>query len=259
MADMAPGLKGITVNTALYRPATYLERATHGLGVAGSMSLLLLVLVLGLFLWSWRAMLISVFSIVLSLAAATYVLFLLHATLTSMTLFGLALAVGAVIEDAVSTTTGLRIRALERRGDTGPLSRARSRRRAGPSADFGRRHADLPAGGAAAALPEPVGGPVHPDGLCRLRAGHGPLPDRLGHRHPRADRAAPRKPRPGRNSPVARGCRPARTTSRRLGRRPEDCRSRPPPCWPCWAPRCCLTLTSRPRSPGCTSAICWCS
>jgi Cu/Ag efflux pump CusA len=118
MADMAPGLKGITVNTALYRPATYLERATHGLGVAGSMSLLLLVLVLGLFLWSWRAMLISVFSVVLSLAAATYVLFLLHATLTSMTVLGLALAVGAVIEDAVSTTTGLRIRALERRGAT---------------------------------------------------------------------------------------------------------------------------------------------
>ena len=114
-----PGSRASPSIRSVYRPATYLERATHGLGVAGSMSLLLLVLVLGLFLWSWRAMLISVFSIVLSLAAATYVLFLLHATLTSMTLLGLALAVGAVIEDAVSTTTGLRIRALERRGDTG--------------------------------------------------------------------------------------------------------------------------------------------
>jgi Cu/Ag efflux pump CusA len=118
MADMAPGLKGITVNTALYRPATYLERATHGLGVAGVVSLLLLVLVLGLLLWSWRALLISMLSILLSLAAASYVLFLLHATLTSMTALGLAVAAGAVIQDAVSTITGLRRRMLERRGDT---------------------------------------------------------------------------------------------------------------------------------------------
>jgi Cu/Ag efflux pump CusA len=116
MADMAPGLKGITVNTGLYRPATYLERAMHDLGVAGIASLLLLVLVLALILWSWRALLISLFSIALSLAAATYVLFLLHATLTSMTVLGLAVAVGAVIGDAVSTTTGMRRRVLERRG-----------------------------------------------------------------------------------------------------------------------------------------------
>ena len=118
MAEMAPGLTGITVDTKLYRPATFIENATHDLGVAGLVSLLLLVLVLGVFLWSWRALLISVLSIALSLVVAAYVLFLLHTTMTSMTLLGLAVAVGAVVEDAVSSVTGLRRRLRARRGPT---------------------------------------------------------------------------------------------------------------------------------------------
>lgn len=118
MADMAPGLKGITVDTHLYRPATFIESATHNLGISALASLVLLVLVLGLVLWSWRALLITVLSISLSLVLAAYVLFLLHTTMTSMTLLGLAVAVGAVVEEAVSSVTGLRRRLRARRGAT---------------------------------------------------------------------------------------------------------------------------------------------
>ena len=121
MAEMAPGLTGIKVDTTLYRPATFLEEATHHLGVAGLVSLLLLVGVLAVVLGSWRTLLISVLSISLSLVLAAYVLFLLHTTMTSMTLLGLAVAVGAVVEDAVSSVTGLRRRIA---GQDGPADRA---------------------------------------------------------------------------------------------------------------------------------------
>lgn len=110
MADMAPGLQGITVNTQLYRPATFIEEATHNLGMAAIASLVLLVLVLALVLWSWRALLVSLLGIAVPLVLAAYVLFLFHTTMTSMTMLGLAVAVGAVVEQSVSGVTGLRAR-----------------------------------------------------------------------------------------------------------------------------------------------------
>ncbi|MGZ4744950.1 MAG: efflux RND transporter permease subunit [Oryzihumus sp.] len=118
MADMAPGLKGITVNTQLYRPATFIEEATHNLGMAAIASLVLLVLVLALVLWSWRALLVSLLGIAVPLVLAAYVLFLFHTTMTSMTMLGLAVAVGAVVEQSVSGVTGLRARIRARGGPT---------------------------------------------------------------------------------------------------------------------------------------------
>ncbi|HEX8973097.1 efflux RND transporter permease subunit [Oryzihumus sp.] len=118
MADMAPGLQGITVDTRLYRPATFIEEATHNLGVTALVSLALLVLVLGLFLWSWRALLVSLLGVLVPVVLAAYVLFLLHTTMTTMTLLGLAVAVGAVVEQTVSSVTGLRARIRARGGPT---------------------------------------------------------------------------------------------------------------------------------------------
>src|SRR5262249_58666769 len=53
MADMAPGLKGITVDTGEYRPATFIETALRNVGWVALVGLALLVLTLGL-LASWR-------------------------------------------------------------------------------------------------------------------------------------------------------------------------------------------------------------
>jgi Cu/Ag efflux pump CusA len=118
MADMAPGLQGISVDTHLYRPATFIEEATHNLGMAALASFVLLLLVLAVFLWSWRALLVSVLGICVPLVLAAYVLFLFHTTMTSMTLLGLAVAVGAVVEQSVSGVTGLRARIRARGGPT---------------------------------------------------------------------------------------------------------------------------------------------
>ena len=43
MADMAPGLKGITVDPNVYRPATFIETALHNAGRSRSIGLALLV------------------------------------------------------------------------------------------------------------------------------------------------------------------------------------------------------------------------
>ena len=54
MADLAPGLTNIEVDTTVFRPATFLETAVGQLGWAALAGLLLAALVIGLGLGSWR-------------------------------------------------------------------------------------------------------------------------------------------------------------------------------------------------------------
>ncbi len=62
---------------------------------------LLVMLVLGAFLYGWRTAFISMVAIVVSLFAALFVLYLRGATLNSMVLAGLVVALGIVVDDAV--------------------------------------------------------------------------------------------------------------------------------------------------------------
>src|SRR3954464_10212089 len=52
LASMGPGLRGITVDTSVYRPARYLDSAVHRLAIAGLIGGILLLLVIGLITWS---------------------------------------------------------------------------------------------------------------------------------------------------------------------------------------------------------------
>jgi len=101
LADMQPGLSGITVDTSLYRPATFIETALGNLTRALLLGAALLVLVLGAFYWDWRIALISAVAIPLSLAAAGLVLSLRGATMNVMVLAGLLMAVGVVVDDTI--------------------------------------------------------------------------------------------------------------------------------------------------------------
>lgn len=101
MASMAPGLSGVTIDTGLYRPATFIETGLHNVGLAGLLGLLAMIIVLAVFLYSWRAVLISVITIPLSMIAGAYVLYLSGSTFTTMTLVGIAAAAGAIIDDTV--------------------------------------------------------------------------------------------------------------------------------------------------------------
>jgi CzcA family heavy metal efflux pump len=99
--DMKPGLRGITFDTHVYRPATYVEKSIDNLAVVVIVGMILLGLVLGAFLFRWRTTLVGVVVIPLSVLVGLLVLWAFGSTLNAMILAGLAAAVLLVIDDAV--------------------------------------------------------------------------------------------------------------------------------------------------------------
>jgi Cu/Ag efflux pump CusA len=109
MADMAPGLKGIAVDTREYRPATFVETALTNIGWVALIGLALLALALAVFA-SWRTALIGIVVVPVALVLAAYVLYLRGTTFTTITLLGLAAAVCVVIDDVVTDIDAVRRR-----------------------------------------------------------------------------------------------------------------------------------------------------
>ena len=103
LAALQPGLSGITIDPTIFRPADFLESALGNVILALVLGLMLLALVLGLLL-DWRGAVLAIVTIPLSLAAATFVLVLLGATINAMIIAGLVLAIGVVVDDVVVGT-----------------------------------------------------------------------------------------------------------------------------------------------------------
>ncbi len=101
MQELQPALTGITVDTTIFRPASFIETAIDNLTLALILGILLVVLVLVAFLMEWRTAFISLISIPLSLMAALIVLDLRGATINVMILAGLVVAIGVVVDDAI--------------------------------------------------------------------------------------------------------------------------------------------------------------
>jgi CzcA family heavy metal efflux pump len=103
LADLRPGLErdGVTVHPALHRPATFVESAIRNLRRSLLLGAALVVIVLFVFLQDVRAALVSLTAIPLSLLAAVIVLTRFGVTLNTMTLGGLAIAIGEVVDDAI--------------------------------------------------------------------------------------------------------------------------------------------------------------
>jgi CzcA family heavy metal efflux pump len=99
--EMRPGLPAIQIDTTIFRPASFVQEAIHHLTSSIFLGALLVVLVLGLFLYDWRSALISVITMPLSLVAAGLVLFARGATVNTMVLAGLVIALGAIVDDAI--------------------------------------------------------------------------------------------------------------------------------------------------------------
>lgn len=98
---LRPALPGVQMDTTIFRPAGFIERALFNLGEAMAIGTALVVLILFLFLWDLRTALISVIAIPLSLLAASAVLTLAGQTLDTMMLAGLVIALGEVVDDAI--------------------------------------------------------------------------------------------------------------------------------------------------------------
>jgi len=99
--DLRPGLGGIDVDTGIFRPATYLDAAWGNLGLWLLIAAILLLLALALVLFSWRTALVAVLSAAVALGGAFILLGLAGATVNIMTVAGLVLAVGLIVDDVL--------------------------------------------------------------------------------------------------------------------------------------------------------------
>ncbi len=101
MDQLAPGLPGITVDTTIFRPATFIEQSIDNLTRALLIGVLLVILIIVAFLFEWRTAFISLIAIPLSLVSAVLVLDMTGSTVNVMILAGLVVAIGVVVDDAI--------------------------------------------------------------------------------------------------------------------------------------------------------------
>ena len=103
LQELRPAMKaeGVDLDADLFRPANFVEIATHNVAMSLLLGGLLVVVVLTLFLFNFRSAAISLTAIPLSLLTAVTVLQAAGASLNTMTLGGLAIAIGEVVDDAV--------------------------------------------------------------------------------------------------------------------------------------------------------------
>jgi Cu/Ag efflux pump CusA len=109
--ELRPGLSGIRVDSHVFRPADFISSAVDNLTLAAIVGCALLALVLLALFLEWRAALICIVAFVLSLTAAALVLDATGSTFNALVFAGLAVAVGAVIDDAVIDVHNVRGRA----------------------------------------------------------------------------------------------------------------------------------------------------
>ncbi|HTL66079.1 MAG TPA: efflux RND transporter permease subunit [Lacunisphaera sp.] len=103
LAELRPVLTraGITLYPALHRPATFIEASLRNIRHSLLLGAALVAVVLFLFLGHVRTALISLTAIPLSLLGAVVVLNHFGGTLNTITLGGLAIAIGEVVDDAI--------------------------------------------------------------------------------------------------------------------------------------------------------------
>jgi CzcA family heavy metal efflux pump len=123
--ELEPALTGIAVDSAIFRPATFIEDAIDNLTRALWLGALLMIGMLILFLYSWRTALVSVVAIPLSLITAMLVLNWSGATINTMILAGFVIALGDIVDDAIIDIENVVRRLREHRATGGTRSTAR--------------------------------------------------------------------------------------------------------------------------------------
>ncbi|HUQ94821.1 MAG TPA: efflux RND transporter permease subunit [Bryobacteraceae bacterium] len=103
IADLRPGLtsQGITLYPDLFRPANFIITSLQSIRQALWIGAALVAAVLFIFLFNIRVAFISLTAIPLSLLVAVIVLTRAGVTLNTLTLGGLAIAIGEVVDDAI--------------------------------------------------------------------------------------------------------------------------------------------------------------
>jgi CzcA family heavy metal efflux pump len=117
LGELRPALEkeDIHLDSRIFRPARFIDTALHNLRTSLIIGGILVAVVLFLFLFNFRTAAISCAAIPLSLLAATIIIEHLGYTLNTMTLGGLAIAIGEVVDDAVIDVENIYRRLRENR------------------------------------------------------------------------------------------------------------------------------------------------
>jgi CzcA family heavy metal efflux pump len=102
LAELQPSLPpDVRLDTGIFRQADFIEASVGNVGRALLEGAVFVVLILFLFLGSFRTTVISVIAIPLSLLGSVIVLYLLGMNINTMTLGGMCIAIGSLVDDAI--------------------------------------------------------------------------------------------------------------------------------------------------------------
>ena len=101
IAAMKLGLPDVEIDTTIFRPATFIQMSIDNLTMSLVIGCVLLICILFFFLYEWRAALISCTAMPLSIMGAGLVLYYYGATINTMILAGLVIALGDIVDDAI--------------------------------------------------------------------------------------------------------------------------------------------------------------
>ncbi len=111
--------KDVKIHRKLLRQADFVQASISNVTTAMFEGSFLVILIVGLFLWSLRATLITALAIPLSLLVSLLVIDLWGGSLNTMTLGGMAIAVGALVDDAIIDVENV-VRRLKQSQSYGP-------------------------------------------------------------------------------------------------------------------------------------------
>ncbi len=123
--DLEPQIDAgkMKLNSTLFRPANFITTAISNVKSSLFLGAILVIVVLFLFLGNPRTALISATAIPLSLLLAIVILDLLGISLNTLTLGGLAIAIGEVVDDAIIDVENIFRRLKENAKSKNPLSK----------------------------------------------------------------------------------------------------------------------------------------
>lgn len=107
LQQLQPALGDLAVDPTVFRPAGYVEQARDNVIRSLLIGGVLAAAVIAVFAFSWRSALVSIAAFVLSYVVALLVLHLTDTTVNVIIGAGLAVAIGAVVNDAVASTQGV--------------------------------------------------------------------------------------------------------------------------------------------------------
>jgi CzcA family heavy metal efflux pump len=115
--------KGMVLETKVFRQSEFIERAVGNVQRALVEGLVLVSIIVLLFLASWRATLVTLAAIPVSVVAAIIAVNMVGGTINTMTLGGLAIALGVLVDDAIIVVENIVRRLRLNEASEAPLSK----------------------------------------------------------------------------------------------------------------------------------------